>query len=279
MADDLPSKRSADEVLEQVVRRGRKLALRRRAGAGFAALLGTAMILPAGVLAIGDDGTTTLAGAATPTTTMPVEASALPEVTSTVLIESPAITPVVGDGDAQPASPRPVASTPPTTSRRVRPSVSAPPVTVGRPPAGPLLPACGPALLEGSARSLRPAYELGEQVALSGFIINSSARDCTYRKVVYRFSIVRDGVVIFSLQTEGGADQESVFLSGQAFAADPTWSRDRCPEGDCAPGNYAAAFSWSFDGEPAIEKSAPFRLAPPPTTTTEPATTELAPES
>jgi len=267
MAEPLPSRRTADEVMEQVIGRGRTLAMRRRVGAGLAVLLGTAMILPAGVLAIGGDGPATLAGTANSPTTTAAAPAAVVEVSTSQANDPPEVTPVVGEGSTQPASPRPVASAPPTTSR-ARPTVTTPPVTVGRPPAGPALPACSLSQLEVAARSLRPVYQLGEQVALSAFIVNASQRDCTYRRVAYRFSITRAGLTIFSVQTEGGGDEESVFLSGQAFAANPSWSRDRCPEGDCEPDSYAAVFSWSFDGGPAIEKSAPFRLAPPPTTTT-----------
>jgi len=266
MAENLPSDRSSDEILEHVINRGRRLALRRRVGAGVAGLLGTMMVLPAGVVAIGSDRPTTLAGATSPS----ISSTSLPARLDPPSTPSSITFPPVVDADitAAPVPPPPVPPPSPTTTRRVRPTVITPPVTVGRTPAGPLLPSCGPSLLEASARSLRASYEIGEFVSLSGFILNSSERDCLFRRYGYRFSIYRDYLEIFTFSTTGGGENQSVFQTGQTLSADPTWSRDRCPEGDCPPGTYTAVFQWTFDDGPTIEKSAPFRLLPPETTTT-----------
>lgn len=243
------------------------------------ALLGAAMVLPAGVLAIGGETSATLADSATTASTSPrrsttagPNATFVSEVATSVLPDPAEIPPVVGVGGSQPEPPFPAAIPPPTTSRRPRVTATTPPVTVTRPPAGPSSPACGPSYLEATASSLRNEYEPGEQVALFGSIGNVSAQACTYLTYTVAFSINNDSnqseVPVFSAAQVVDNGRQNAFEAAQSINASPLWSAATCDGDRCPPGQYTATFTWSFDAGPARTATATFRLAAPPTTTT-----------
>jgi len=267
-AEDLPSNRSPEEILEHVVARGQKLALRRRFGAGLAALLGTVMIVPAGVLSIGNEPTTLAGASKPPASVVPQVAATDPDPADTAPSEN---TPVVV-GATSSVPPRPTTSAPPTTSRRPRPTATAPPVTVGQPPAGPSLPACGPSHLEARAGSLRPIYQPGEAVALFGTLTNVSSQACTFLSYTTSFILDDDTdpatapLVSDAQVVSNGGNQP--LTAGEVLSIPNSWSTLRCDLGGCVPGTYTAVFSWSFDGGPASSKAISFTIAAPTTTTT-----------
>ncbi|MGQ0743105.1 MAG: hypothetical protein ACT4OS_01950 [Acidimicrobiales bacterium] len=279
-AEDLPSQRSPEEVLDAVLRRGTRLATRRRLGAGAAALLGTVLVLPTGILAIVDGPGSSVAGARPagsakvasaqpvdpgPASTVPV---ATPESTTTAPV--PQAPPVVGDGGTVPAPPPPVPPTPPTTSRRPRPSVTTPPVTVGRPPSGPAVPACGPSYLEAQAKSLLNSYDLGEPVYLEATLTNVSSQPCTFRSFTTAFTVDNDGdpqtpPVLSDAEVVNRTDGQ--LAAGETLAVPSRWTAIDCHLSPCPPGTYEVIYSWAFDDGPRRSASATFVVKAPPTTT------------
>lgn len=253
----LQSGRSRDEMLARVVERGRSLQLRRRLMMAALAALAVILVLPAGVLAVRDDGNEkTQVAASAPTSTtvqVPPTVGGAAEPVSQPPLATPAAAPPT-------ASPPPAAAKPPTTVRR-----TVPPSSV---PTGPAIPACGPAYLEATASSDKLIYQPGDLISLSGTVRNSSATRCTYG--AYTFSVrirALDGREVWSVSTTTGNDSGAPLAPGDALLGAPSpWDRrgPGCGAEPCPPGRYSAELSWSFDGAPAVDAAASFVVSAPP---------------
>ncbi|MGH9190820.1 MAG: hypothetical protein ACRD0Q_12505 [Acidimicrobiales bacterium] len=258
--DDVPSGRSRDDLLSGVVKRGHLLALRRRLVTAGVSLAAMVLVLPAGVLAVRDDGDTTQV------------ASEAPASTST---SAPVTTLVSGTEGV--AAENPAADPPPATSSSVPPTTLKAPVTTARTvpasttstPVG-SLPRCATAKLAAGAQSGQAVYQWDETVTATGFVSNDSRTACRYTSYTLRFEVRQGATTVFSAASVLDTFKDTALGVGQVLVAAPAdWSRRTCNGSElCPSGDYVAVFSWSFDGGPAVEARAPFLVTPAPTTTT-----------
>jgi hypothetical protein len=264
--DDSGPQRSRDELLDDVVRRGRALRRRRQLlKGGLAGLLAATLAVPVLVL-VNRNG---------PAATTIVSATGGSGTTSTADLRAGA-TAVDAAPEPSPTTTTTAPPAPPTTARpRTVPTAAvttaAPPPTSAAPVAATTttqLANCGPADLAATATTDKAVYAAGETVKLTSVIRNSSLKPC-----IYGFSFTgtfRDAagkVVSPTIAAHGDYFDVPVFAPGQTYNASHEWNQLLCSESGgttgCprAPaGTYAGIITWRLPGGASVDAPAGFRL-------------------
>jgi hypothetical protein len=259
--------RSRDELLADVVQRGRVLRRRRQLlKGGLAGLLAATLAVPVILLANrnGPAATSIVSATGGSGTTSTADLQAGAAAVDAVPVAPTTASTTVAPAPSTTARPRTVQTTavtspapPPTTAATAAPTTMAP------------LANCTPADLAATATTDKAVYAAGETVKLTSVIRNRSSKPC-----IYGFSFTgtfRDAggkVVSPSVAAHGDYLDVPVFAPGQTYDASHDWNQQLCSDSggtmSCprAPaGSYAGTITWRLAGGASVDAPAGFRLA------------------